>query len=523
MTKKMRRLPPPSRFERILAAISPKAAGQRYAARVAFDELTGAKRNYDAAAVGGRGAGWRPVNSSADALIERSAPVVRARMRDLARNAPYAAEAIEVWTDYLIGTGIQPRADTGDEDLDQTINDLWAEWSPLADVDGPGGVDALLTIAVRGMIEGGEVFIRRRDRRPEDGLPVPLQLELYEAENLDTAINRNTNGAGPRISQGIEYDLIGRRAAYWLMKDHPASSATIRQTKSSRVSADRIAHLYRRDRVQQRGIPWGVSAIMAMRDFDDWHDAERVRKKIEACLTAFVMNADEGDISAPLLEGAKDESGNDYASDSTGRVVEALEPGSILYLKGNRDVKFNEPKSTGGVSEWSKTQLHQIAAGWGLPYELLTGDLSQVNYSSIRTGMVKFKKRIERFQWSILIPVACQPVWDWFIEAAFLSGRIPVRSAKVKWAPPAFEEIDREKEARADQLEVRNGTMSLSQAIARKGYNPQEVLNELALDLKLLDELGLVLDTDARKLSRAGTSQAMAAGVASETPSSQNE
>jgi hypothetical protein len=34
------------------------------------------------------------------------------------------------------------------------------------------------------MLEGGEALVRLRWRRPEDGLPVALQIQVLEAEHL---------------------------------------------------------------------------------------------------------------------------------------------------------------------------------------------------------------------------------------------------------------------------------------------------------------------------------------------------
>ena len=54
---------------------------------------------------------------------------------------------------------------------------------------------------------------------------------------------------------------------------------------------------------------------------------------------------------------------------------------------------------------------------------------------------------------------------------------------------------------------VRAGLMSLSEALREQGYNPETVLREIASDNALLDELGLVLDTDPRKTSGQGQAQ----------------
>ncbi|NKF15295.1 phage portal protein, partial [Rhizobium phaseoli] len=88
-----------------------------------------------------------------------------------------------------------------------------------------------------------------------------------------------------------------------------------------------------------------------------------------------------------------------------------------------------------GTAEWLRAQLHIIAAGFRVPYELLTGDLSQVNYSSIRAGLVEFRRMIGAVQWQLFIPMFCQPVWDWFCEAAWAAGQLPSPQIPVEWSP----------------------------------------------------------------------------------------
>jgi capsid protein len=39
--------------------------------------------------------------------------------------------------------------------------------------------------------------------------------------------------------------------------------------------------------------------------------------------------------------------------------------------------------------------LRAVAQGFGLTYDLLTGDLRQANYSSLRAGRLAFKRRLE--------------------------------------------------------------------------------------------------------------------------------
>jgi lambda family phage portal protein len=350
------------------------------------------------------------------------------------------------------------------------------------------------------MIEGGDCFLRRRTRRASDGLPIPLQVQLYEADHLD--VSKDEARGDAVIRQGIEYDHIGRRVAYWMFPEHPGDTGVSRsfthRMESVRIPAGQVSHLFERQRVQSRGVPWGAAAMRAMRDFDDWSDAERLRKKLEACVVAIVSGADEDSQEqvAPTVVDAK------------GEIVEQFRPGMVAIARGGKKVDFNSPSAASGAAEWVRVQEHLIASGWRVPYELLTGDLSQVNYSSYRAGSIEFRRDVDAKQWQIVIPLVCQPIWDWFVEAGFLAGRWRVTRAKVEWEPPAFEEVDRLKEYAADLIEVRSGFTTLARQIGKRGYDIRSTLQERAEENAELDRLGLVLDSDPRKVTKAGGAQA---------------
>ena len=122
-------------------------------------------------------------------------------------------------------------------------------------------------------------------------------------------------------------------------------------------------------------------------------------------------------------------------TEGDGSRIETFEPGMIEYLEPGRDVKFASPSASGGYAEYMRMQLHAIAAGVGLTYELLTGDLSQVNYSSIRAGLIEFRRRMEALQWQLLVPGLCQPVWRRFVLAAQAAGKLPDGDIRASHSP----------------------------------------------------------------------------------------
>lgn len=483
-------------LDSVLSQFAPRRAAQRYAARIAISNL---RRSYDGASRGRGTQGWSTTGSSADAEISAVGGVLRERMRDLVRNDPLAAQAVQVLVNNIVGPGIRPRAKTGNKRIDKKVNALWQAFARTCDWHGQTDFHGLTALAVREMIEGGEALALQRFQPRGNGRDVPLKIELREGDHLDDG--RISYGAqGPRVTQGIEYDASGRRVAYWMFPDHPGGigNAFSKRFTSERVAVDHVAHLFERQRVQNRGVPWGVAAMRALRDFGDWHRSELVRKKTEAALVGIVLGDDvDAGAIAPSV------------TDATGRKIESFEPGMLAYAGAARDIKFNQPSAAGGVAEWSRTQMLIIAAGFRVPYALMSGDMSQANFSSNRAGLNEFRRMVDQLQWQTVIPMFCQPVWDWFVLAARTQGLLPEAEGLigVEWAPPRFESVNPKQDAEADVAEVRAGFATRSQKIAARGYDPEEVMAEWAEDAEAADTAKLIFDSDPRKVAKAGSQQ----------------
>jgi lambda family phage portal protein len=265
---------------------------------------------------------------------------------------------------------------------------------------------------------------------------------------------------------------------------------------SKAIPASEILHCYEKQRTQVRGVPWGAPSILSMRDLSDYEEAEIVRKKIEASTVAIVTgNDDDEEGIAPRVV------------DADGNVIEKFEPGLIAYARGGKDVRFNAPATIGGYAEYKQAMLRTISAGYRIPYELISGDLSQVNFSSIRAGLVEFRRFVKTVQWHIFIPMFLEPIWAWFCEAAYLAGEIDSPIVPVEWAPPKFDFVSPVDDAQAEQIALRNGTRTWQEIVAEHGRNPDDVLDEIAAWNARMDDLGITLDSDPRRTSVKGVQQ----------------
>jgi len=490
-------------YTNLLGHVAPRTALKRAAAHRALGMVT-SKRSYDGASKGRRMKNWRAPQTSANAEIGGAIQTLRARSRDLIRNDGWAKRGVEIIAECAVGGGIIPKPATGDDRLDREIAAAFAEWMETCDAEEQSDFYGLQDLAVQTIAESGDVLMRRRRRRSEDGLAIPLQLQLMEPDHLDLTHVRNMT-TGFDIINGIELDRLNRRAAYWLYQTHPGEIGLHRPMRfdSSRVPADQVAHAYRKTRPGQlSGVPWLAAAMIDLRDLGEYENAEQVRKKIEACFAAFVTTSDPAE--APWIgEEGEDEDG----------LLETLEPGTINYLQAGEGIDFAQPTPSSGYDSYTRARLHKIATAMGMPYQLLTGDVSRVNWSSYKAGIVPFKQMIRRLQKRTIIPMVCRPAWRWFIESAYAAGKISELNYAVQWTLPGFEPIDRQKELIADRIEARIGKSSMFEIIRASGKDPEMVLAEIKAWSNETDRLELVFDTDPRKVSNAGLTQARPDGT----------
>lgn len=470
-------------LDRTIGAVSPGWQMRRLRSRVASDLL---QRHYEGAAVGRRTQGWRRPTTDANAAIGPSLAKLRETARDLVRNNPYAASALNTIVNHTVGDGI----------VATVAPAWWQAWvgSTAIDADGRHDLAGLEKLVLRTVVESGEVLVRRRWRRVEDGLMVPMQLQVLEPDYLDMSRDGILPG-GNKVIHGVEFDALGRRVAYWLYREHPgAIGIHMRSTYASvRVPAADITHVFRADRPGQvRGPSWFAPVLLRFKDFDEFEDATLMKQKIAACLA--VLTTDPNG-QALGVGGVGDT--------ATAPETDSLEPGMITNLPPGRDIHVVQPPSVTDYPEYSKVSLRAIATGLGVSYEDLTGDYTNLPFSAARMSRLRHWSLVEDWRWRLVVPQFMQPVWGWAVEAASVVGLepLPVQS---DWTAPALPMLDPDKEGLAFARNIRSGASNLFEAIRERGYDPRRFLEEYREANQLIDELGLKLDSDPRYLSQQG-------------------
>lgn len=459
-------------------AVATKAASHRHTAQIV--DLHGQPlAQYDAAKSSRRTRGWSAPATGPNAEIGTDLKSLRNRHRDLARNNPWARRAIGAIVTNGVGDGIRAQWQ------DPAVQELWSAWWETPAVDADGRLDGygLQALILRTIVESGAALIRRRPRRIEGDLPIPLQLQILEPDLIDSGKTQSASQGRRQILQGVELDATGRRSGYWLYSEHPGEHTGRASWESKRYNASDFAHVFRPDRPgQMHGTPWGTGAMLRLRMLDDYQDAQLERQRLAACYMAFRRIPD------PLLVD-----GQSSLSDYT--LLEKLEPGAVEDLPPGWDIEFASPPQPEDDKEFQLSVLRAVAADYGIPYEILTGDLSQVNFSSARMGWNEFARNLDVWRWHMLIPQAMRPIIGWFRDAAALVG-IDVRQEQPLWTAPARTMVDATREVPALIKAVRAGLLSMPQAIRQQGYDPDMLLSEEAAWRVKTAAAGVLFESD---------------------------
>ena len=453
------------------------------------------KAQFDATKGTRRLLGWQPSGQNLNSLLTNGGDTLVRRARDLCRNNAYARAACDAFAANVVGAGIKPSSLLRSRPQREEIQRAWLEWTDAADADGLTDFYGLQALAARALFEAGECFIRIRERRPGDGLDVPIQLQMLEAEMCPWELNRQ-EPTGTAIRCGIEVNAIGRRVAYWFHRRHPGDSTEFIQSSAGdfyvRVPANQVIHLYNPLRPGQlRGVPWLTPSMIPLKILGDYDDAELERKRQAALIAGFIT------VPAPEYDPMNGEDQDD------GTALAAIQPGMWQKLLPGEQVTLASPADVGNSYDpFQYRVLTQACAGLGMPYATVTGDLKQVNYSSIRAGLVEFRRRIEQLQHAVFVYQMCRPIWARFMDAAVLSGRLanltgyardPMKYRAVKWITPAWAWVDPLKDRKAEQLAVQMGWKSRSDVIEAEGYDPEEVDQRIKEDQERADALDLRL------------------------------
>jgi lambda family phage portal protein len=425
------------------------------------------------------------LSGSADQIAARELSLLLRRSHHLCRNNAAAVTAKNRLTAHWVGTGIKVKWNN------KKMQKLWDSFAANPNIDGWGDLYNLQNIWAGTFFESGEVLTRMIIQQNK-GQVVPLKLQTLEPEFLDPAYF-----SAPNTKFGITFDDFGKPITYHFWKRHP-NDFTMSGGGNVRVpvSASDVLHLFSRERPGQwRGIPKLTSVMLPLYEMDELTDATLVRQKAAQAIGWIIKKKEAGPL--PLIGGLKTE--EQPVDEETGKKkkIQKILPGGVHYLQPDEDFIFASVDDIGSnLVTLLQHEWHTIASALDVTYEQLTGDLTNVNFSSIRAGLIEFRRRVAVIQQLVLINLGLKPLTERFKELAAVYSSASAEKATCKFVLPKTEWVDPLKDAQADLLEIRAGLATLQEKLAERGV---EDFDEHVAQLAAEQSLDIVLDSNPKK------------------------
>ena len=216
-----------SAVDSLVGAFSPKSELERKLYRIKLEKLKNRSETYAAARSNRMTGTSSPGNTDINSIIKASSQSVRGRVRQLVRDFPYFANAVNRLVDYTVGPGIiyQSKIQNADGTLNkkliQQIEDAFNFWADEADVAKKLHYYEIMQLSKRQDIESGEYIIVKR-HRPNENRYLPYVLQVYESDwltsendkGLGEAISGIQRGELYNIDQGVEYNRLTGEVKY---------------------------------------------------------------------------------------------------------------------------------------------------------------------------------------------------------------------------------------------------------------------------------------------------------------------
>ena len=480
-------------LDRFLLAVNPRAALERAQCRELY-------RSYYAAADRGRKkGGWTAVNATGEVINRPERDIIRARARQLEANDDMLKAVVLDLERNVVGTGITLQARVRDQDgndreeLNNVIERAWRRWSKPESCTVTGTMslwEVCKMVVRRRYVDGGILILKTYAGGT-------FRLQLLEVDDLDTSILEHD---GNRVIGGVEIDEYNHPVAYHLRRQEVSG---LWSGKVMRVEAGRVIYLPNLTRCSQiREMSPAASSLSRIDEINLLVEAALKKEQVQACYGMAVIRNMPGTVGGI---------GRGLAGTDTGQregyPEEYIAPGMIKYLQPGEDIR---PIAPSGVSSTADAMIRavqrQAGAGAGLSYEAVSRDMSQVNYSSARQGMLQDRKTYGELQ-QYLIDHFLEPVYREWLSWAALTGQVvipdyaedPERYQEAVWISPGWEWIDPLKEANANSVALETGQTTLQKICAARGEDWRELMEQRTREIAWLKELTKEDDTKSGK------------------------
>ena len=415
---------------------------------------------------------WLLASVGPNAELQYDIRQLRTRARDLEKNDAMVRRYLSLVAENVAGhhgqvlqsRNLLPNGSPNSQ-ANEKIEAAWREWGRPGEctMDGRQSFVELQQHVLRAVARDGEALVRKVRGVGRFG----LRLVMLDPDLFDDAGQARTH-KGNLIHNGVEVDGWGRPVAYHLWTHHFSEAGVNRVVE--RIPASEVLHLTRPRRAgATRGESWLAPVLITIRHRNGYIEAAVVNARTGAAKMGFIQQSDDSAGTGPDPDAAPQE------LEASPGVLERLAPGETFAA-------FDPDYPTAQFGPFLTAIDHEIAAGLGVSHASLTGNLSQVNYSSIRAGLLT-----ERDTWRSLqgwfADQFLTPLYEEWLRAAWLAGALSLRMLPDdyrahRWQARGWDWVDPLKDVQAQALGVAFGFTTRGRVVAAQGEDYEALLAE---------------------------------------------
>jgi lambda family phage portal protein len=393
------------------------------------------------------------------------------KMRWMELNAGVVREILANMAMYAVGSGIKPKARTGDAMLDKKYEEAFDEWASVpCDITGRFNFYELQHIIARLVYRDGECF----PIKTKNGAGEPC-IQLLESHRIGS----NQSGAPPPNEvDGIHFGPYGKPDWYNVIKSDGSSR---------KVPANAVMHVYQPEVASgARAYSPLQHAINNIVDMLEIVSLEKFAVKMNSDVTRTItretaqFDGAQSDFEAfgmrPQDVGGNGLTDPNEASTFIGGKILALAPGEKLesFVSNRPNQTFN------GFIEY----LVRDSVAGVLPYEFIY-DPSAASGASMRLIVAKADRVFQHLQ-TVLMNRFLTPVWGYVIGSKIASGELPSCEYwnKVVWTTPKRVTVDAGRDAAQNRADIELGIKTIGENCLEEGENFNEMLRQRACEAK---------------------------------------
>jgi len=456
----------------VVGVLSPRMAMLRRSYRFGYDILDKHRGRKKRSVEGGTG-DWHLTQEKLDELREIC--------RDLGRNNPLVKGMFRKLATKIVGTDTKIQSMTDDEGWNKAAGELWKEEmvNVPCDVTGRFNIHAYLKKMYFSYCRDGDMFTVLADDgiQAVEGDQVGTPYGIRAFEHFD-------------IVNGIAVSKKSKRViGFYIGK--PNKWGYIANETMQHYNAADVHHSFNSDRFSNsRGEPCLISAVDTIDKLFGYIDAELVAAKINACFPMMITTKDSSGKPPPFTKGISSSGEDEY-----GRKLEKIDPGLIWRGEmGEKAEAIGSQRPAASFDNFILRVMMLIGQPVNLPLMLVTGDYSGATFMNSRVAYQEARDNWHDEQELVIKPFV-RRLYNWKLQQWIRRKNLKARddSGRFEIMCKRWPYVDPFKEAKADEVQLRNGTTNQTVICARQGQEFKDVTDQRADDQKYLEEKEVVL------------------------------